>query len=67
MRWCEARGIPALTALVYGESGQPGPGLTTVRGDAYAAETEAVFSFNWFDVFPSIVQELAELSGGQSA
>lgn len=66
MGWCYENGLPPLTVLVVnGETGIPGEGLGTVEDDDHPAAQQRVFNFNWFQLFPPAIDELA--AAGQRA
>ncbi len=57
MFWCEHNDLPALTALVVNQdTGLPGDGLDWI-GDLNV-EREAVFTFDWCDIYPPTEGEL---------
>jgi hypothetical protein len=59
MRWCKANELPALTSLVVdAKTGLPSSGLTTVEADAFPAEQQRVYLYDWFSVLPPTGDEL---------
>lgn len=57
MRYCAAKGLPPLTCLVVNQStGLPGAGLTTVEN--LPTDREAVYSQNWFSLYPVQISDL---------
>jgi len=60
MNWCKKENLPALTSIVVEkDTGLPSTGLTTVKGNAFAAEQQHVFSFDWFSILPPTLEELS--------
>ena len=60
MEWCAREELPALTVLVVEkETGLPSTGLTTVQPNAFPAEQQRVFAFDWYSIFPPSLQDLA--------
>jgi hypothetical protein len=59
MDWCDREELPALTSIVVEkETGIPSTGLSTVPNNAFPAEQQRVFSFNWYSIFPPTLKEL---------
>ena len=60
MNWCTRERLPALTAIVVEkETGLPSSGLTAVQENAFPAEQQRVFAFDWYSIFPPTLDELA--------
>ena len=59
MRWCVRENLPALTTLVVEkETGLPSTGLTTVQQNAFPAEQQRIFAFDWYSIFPPTPEQL---------
>jgi hypothetical protein len=62
--YCEASGLPKLTALVVQEkTGLPGPGLSLSAAE-FAAALQEVFSHQWLVTPPPTEDELLEQESG---
>ena len=60
MRYCKQNNLPPLTIVVVGEStGSPGAGLITIRNEDL--DREAVFNYNWYNLYPPSEDEFAAL------
>ncbi len=59
LRYCAHAGLPSLTAIVVGETGDPRPALDESLGPVHRVQN-AVFSFDWYSIVPPTVEQLAE-------
>jgi len=58
MCYCSQQNLPPLTIIVVSKEGIPGEGFTDAKPEEFHRKREAVFDFNWYDVFPPTVEEL---------
>jgi len=60
-RWCQQHNLPALACLVVEQAtGLPGPGFTVVGRGEIPSEQQRVWDFDWFEILPPTIEELAE-------
>ena len=58
MFYCQQNNLPPLTVIVVNQrTGLPGEGLTDAELNA---DREAVFNYDWFNLYPPSSEELAE-------
>jgi hypothetical protein len=66
MRYCDARGLPPITALIVAKDvGRPGSGLTTL-GPNPDKQRERVFKHEWFKSAPLTSAELEAFTNRNS-
>lgn len=60
MRYCKQNNLPPLTIIVVSETtGSPGEGLTAVRNENL--DREAVFNYDWYNLYPPSEADFATL------
>ena len=60
MRYCQENELPPLTVLVVNsQTGEPGPGLTSIN--QLNVERESVFKYDWYGLIPPTPGEFEEI------